>query len=226
MAIGRGCLLVRRLVDHFLNHTEVSRTLGDLQVAVITSRHHRRSFMTPTDAALGQRTALRIVPLVITIVGGLVGRALLRFRSQRGNPALGTGDDRRSQARRAHDRSTRKPELIRAVVNLQRRGACLRIDRRSAATSTATAACRSSATSCATASRRRCSPISFIRVEFLRSQVGRPRHGNRGGVRVDALEIRMPIRSARDGGSFRRRGGLGVHLGLGGQHRHQRQDGN
>ena len=87
-------------MNHFLHDRHVAFALHDLQIAVVTDRQHRRTFIAPDDAALGKTAILRPVEFMAFVERGACGLALLRFRQQRRNAAVRSDDQRSADRRR------------------------------------------------------------------------------------------------------------------------------
>src|SRR4029078_6207993 len=86
------------VMNHFLHDADEALALDDLKGRVVAYRHHGRSFETPGDAALRQRTGLRAVPLMFLLKRTTLSAAFGSVRSQRRHASFGSGDDRGTQA--------------------------------------------------------------------------------------------------------------------------------
>src|SRR5450432_863851 len=87
------------VVDHLLHDRDVTLALHDLEIAVVTDRQHRRTFVAPDDAALGETAVFGSIELMTFIARGALLLALLRFREQRRDAPFRTRDERSANAR-------------------------------------------------------------------------------------------------------------------------------
>src|SRR5438067_2247397 len=107
-----------RIVDLLGFDEDISRTLGDSEIAVVTRGQQRRSYIVPNDATRAQRPVLRTVEFMSLFFSRQVSASLLSFRRQRRNGSLRAHDQRSTLVPRNPGLEPVQPELGMIVMHI------------------------------------------------------------------------------------------------------------